>query len=397
MQTDSGITVDSVILSAIGLFLLYMLWYQYAFSPNGLVMPVCALILGAYLFFHIQTIAFFKYLLPVIGFFGICFLSLLQSDVFSRGMALLVNMLKYSIPMVAIYVFVGYDGKKLGKILWITSLAGILLAISTMTKGHTTSTGAVTLKDLNPNVLSTYLMLGLISELLLMLRETSVRRKIVLTLFILVEGAGQIVVASRRGVLVFLFLCVMYFFVSFTMLSNTQSRFFRIFLLELLVMLGIGIFAEEILENLDGLVVVQRLLGTSSGGDKKREQYQTVAWKLFLSSPIFGKGLGAVSKYAGMYSHSLYYETLACTGLAGFSCIGLFFGNICVNLFRLKKGIRNPRYAAQIVMTAWSIAAILISAIAVVLIYDSVFYILLGILGACIHVFERERGRGYRR
>ncbi len=41
-------------------------------------------------------------------------------------------------------------------------------------------------------------------------------------------------------------------------------------------------------------------------------------------------------------------------------------------------------------MVIWSIVAILITGIAVVLIYDSVFYVLLAVLGTSVRVNERD-------
>lgn len=380
---------DTVILWVIGVFLLYMLWFQYAFSEYGMIMPICAVILGAYIVVNYRPINFYKYLIPVFVFLAVSFLSCVLSDFASLGLSLLERILKYIIPMIAIYVYIGKSLKKLENVLWITSISCVLLAFSTLIKGVSTLTGAITLGDLNPNVLSTYLMLGLISNIFLLTSRVSSFKKKVLVIFIIIGAVAQLAAASRRGVLIFAFLCVIYFFVKDAVSLNKTNIIIRILGILVLVTLATLLFADEFLSGLNSTVFFQRLLGIgTAGGDNARAYYQGVASQLFLGSPIMGKGLGAVQRYAGVYAHSMYYELLACTGLVGTTCALSFFLKIGFVCLKIRKFSKDSLVSANLYMILWSAVALLITGLAVVLIYDSVFYVLLAILGASINVAD---------
>lgn len=383
---------DTVILLIISIFLLYMLWFQYAVSENGVVMPLCAVLLGAYIITRRNTLYFYRYLTPVFLFFFCGFLSSVIAGDTSAGLSLLLNMLKYSILMIAIYTYVGQDGKKLERILWVTAFTCILVAFSTLFSGTVTVTGAVTLGSLNSNVLSIYLMLGLISDLLLLMRNTTIWKKRLLTVFLIVEAAAQIMAASRRGILVFLFLCMMYIFLKVTVQSGTKYTILKYMLIAFILMVICLLFADKLLAKLSNAVFFQRFFGLTEtlSGDRLRASYQQVAKDLFFSSPFLGKGLGAVARYAGVYSHSLYYETLACTGLTGMACILCFFYRNCSICLKMLKICENPQLKSSILMSLCIVAAVLITGIAVVLIYDSVFYVLLAFLSINVNVEEKE-------
>ncbi len=339
MSRKMVIQKDTVIFWIISILLLYMLWFQYAVAVNGLVMPVCAAILGLYIVLGNRSLQFYRELIPIFLFFLCCLVSSLLSPDASSGFGLLVSMLKYSIPMIAIYVYVGRDKEKLKKILWIISISCFLVALFCLFNGTITMTGAVTLGDLNSNVLSTYLMLGLISNLLLLTNDVFIKKKGILFVFIVIEAAAQLASASRRGILVFIFLCVTYAFVKLTIQSPTKNAIIKYIVIIFIVILGIAIFADEILVKVESAAFFQRFLGTAAtvGGDRMRMYYQQVARELFTSSPLIGNGLGAVARHAGVYSHSMYYETLACTGLAGMLCIIFFFGRLVRNCNMMKK------------------------------------------------------------
>ena len=94
-----------------------------------------------------------------------------------------------------------------------------------------------------------------------------------------------------------------------------------------------------------------------------------------------------------MYSHSMYYETLASTGvLGGF----LLFGSILSNMFKFLKRAKSSKLEElkmKCYMGACGFFVILLSGIAVVSIFDAYFYIMLGILGALGNVaFQNQKG-----
>lgn len=392
MTRDLVIRKDSIIKWTISFFLLYMLWFQYAVTTNELVMPMCAAFMGLFIIIQHKPVSFYRYLLPILGFFTCGFLSSLIFLPLTYGMGFLINMVKYSIPMIAIYLYVDRDRKKLETILWVISVTCVLAALSTILMGTKTSTGATTLGELNANALSTYLMLGLISNCLLLTSNVSPSKKILLTGFIALQGIAQLLAASRRGILVFVFLFGIYLLVNLIILPNSKNTLLRYLLILMLGMIGAIIFVEELLTIIGESLFLRRFIGMAGAamGDRLRNYYQEVARDLFISSPVIGKGLGAVAKNAGVYAHSLYYETMACTGLVGMLCILSLFWRLGKSCLKMKNARKSPMINANLIMIMWSIAAILLAGAAVVFIYDSVFYILIAIITVSVRVREQE-------
>lgn len=392
MTKNLAIRKGSIAKWAISVYLLYMLWFQYAVTQINFVMPVCAVVLGLYIIINLKPLSFYRYLFPLLLFFVCCIISSLFSEPFSYGIRFYTNMVKYSIPMVAIFRYVDRDEKKLENVNWIISIACALVALSTIIKGRLTQTGATTLGELNTNVLSTYLMLGLISDCLLLTSNISLAKKRGIAGIIVLQGIAQLFAASRRGIIVFSLLCIIYLLVNLINLPSTRGKLLRYTFICSLVVIVTAFFSEELLNIVRNSTFFQRFLGNADtvGGNRLRGYYQEVAWDLFVSSPVIGRGLGVVAKYAGIYSHSMYYETLACTGIAGLLCILYLFWMLGKSCMRMKKIQKCSMRNANLIMIIWSIIAILLTGITVVLIYDSVFYILIAVITVSVRVRERD-------
>ena len=94
--------------------------------------------------------------------------------------------------------------------------------------------------------------------------------------------------------------------------------------------------------------------------------------------------------YAGMYSHSMYHELLACTGIVG-TCI--LVGNLIINMvrlfidsFKIDDGYSDLKICSRCMMLF--VGAILVGGFAVVYIYDMYFYIILGLIAASSKVIR---------
>lgn len=291
--------------------------------------------------------------------------------------------------MLAIVDFVGNRRRNLKIVLIIFSSTAIVLAISLLTKGILTKTSAITVGAYNTNALSSTLILGAFTTLLL-IQEAKIKPfKLILFGGVLIEFMAQIFAASRRGVGVHALMLLVYVVIASRMKIDKNRK---IKLIGLFVVLFVAsyLLLDYFREMINTLVVVQRFLGTASTerGDYLRETYQAIALKLFLSNPIFGVGLGGVTREIGVYSHSLYYELLACTGILGFSLmIGFFTRLLKYFIFKSKKNLYSTK---QVIlenrMSMWFCLCILLSGIAVVFIYDVSLYYTFGIITAIINV-----------
>ncbi len=385
--------LDRLLGVLIALLIVYTIWFQYAVDViNGMLLilgAACMIISVCKMLPRINISLYSKmaYIIIYILLFGmIGALSARYQDKFNE---MFYSMIVYLIPPIAIVTYVDRDKNKLRKVMMAVALSTTLLAISSFTQGVSTYTNAITVGDYNPNALSNCLILGSFCLLMLLIEEKKRFTKIILVAALIVESISQIIVASRRGVIVHACL-LLFFFLSVNSVKKTKNKILKwgigiaVAVVALLVLLSFfGDFFSE-------LAIVERFLGgndVTASGDSLRERYQAAAMELFRERPIFGNGFGSVSGRIGAYSHSLYYETLACTGVIGFSIILVMFLRF---MYLLKKSSERSLDMEQNVklknrLSMWFCLCVLISGIAVVFIYDMVFYIIIGLLVSIIN------------
>lgn len=381
--------LDRTRLFFLGATLFYIFCFQYVFSPIDNML----LYLGGMLaILEVLQISFKRYgnVRYVFVFIIFSFLAsfLLAYDV-QAHLDLTLKIFQYCIPMIAVCGYVN-SIERFNQILKVISFSMFVLALSLHVNGvKFTDYGAMTVGDLNSNVLSYYLMIGLLAQLLLLCGTTEKKQRVLLCFFIGVELSAQMLAASRRGVVIFAFLLATFLSIMFFIYykKNSVAKMMLILACAFIIIWVMMNFSELI----DRFVVFRRFLGEFNGGDTARKYYQLTAKELFMESPLLGRGFGCVGAVAGMYSHSMYYELLASTGIIG---TGLLLGSMLLNMKSLaKRGIRTKD--SEIKMMCYvctsGLAAMFLSGIAVVGIYDAYFYILLGIFGAFRNVsIERK-------
>ena len=378
--------MDKLELFLLGVLIFYIFCFQYVFCQiNGLLsfLGVSLLVLEIFR----CSIRSYKNIGYIIVFIGITsIIGGITAYDLKEHVRLVINMIQYCLPMLAICGYVGCSEKKLLKILSVVSFSALMLAFSVIVMGEKfTDYGAVTVGGLNTNVLSSFLMVGLLSQLLLLCKCKKKPNKIVLYLAIFTGLIAQMLASSRRGLVIYVFLLVLYAVVVYFVRYKKKSL--KKFILFASMMVVVLIFSANFYFLADKYVVLRRLfLGEFNRGDTLREEYQVVAFELFKESPVFGRGFGCVSAKAGMYSHSMYYEVLASTGLLG--CILLLFP-IVLNIFKYFKAAKKGS-TQELKMVSYigvgGFSSILLSGFAVVSIFDIYFYIMLGILGALSNV-----------
>ena len=370
------------------IFLLYALWFQYAMYPINGALPALAITM---LVLEILSLKRFAYYLPlwfVFVFMGLAaILGIPFAEYRSVTIDAFLNNLSLMIPMVSIFSSIDYDKERLKKLFIVVCIVVSALSISLLSKGSASATGALVIGDLNSNVYSAFIFLGVMATLYLLGGSNNKLFTVVLFLVFILECFVEFMAASRRGALVLAFMLVTYIH-SLLIIKYKRKTGNKL----VIILIGV-IVVLIVLTNLNAdssLVLVQRLLGGETHGDLMRAKYQAVAWEQFLRSPFWGNGLAAVQGEIGVYSHSLYYELLACTGI--FGVLVLLVPLIRKALFfrMVSNQVEDITIKMESRTMFWSIIGFFLTGIAVVFIYDVTFYVFIGIYASYQGILETE-------
>lgn len=384
-------SINSLMYLCISIFCLYTIWFQYAFFPiGGLLNFVGAIMVILILLSVLKISQITRNSFLLLLFLMICFVSsIVMSKYRQVSMNSLFRILKYCIPMVTITLYSDKAPQNIFKVFKIVFISCLFLAIFSFITDifvvtYEVQVAGKTSSSLNTNVFSCYMMLGAFSACILLVHmKKNISVQIILFISIFIELIAQLNAASRRGIVVFVFLIISYVY-SDVFVNRERSVYKKIVVILLcIIILGIVVVNFDLLT--EKFVGIQRLLGNSTKvGDSLREKYQHAALLLFKESPILGNGLNSVAISIGMYSHSFYYELLATTGLLG-TIIMIYF--IIRNLVLYIKATYvnneiNEEDRMLSSMCVFGLISLLICGIAVVMIYDSWFYIMIGLIVA---------------
>lgn len=368
-------------------FFLYSLWYQYAFNPISGVFQIFGILILACSLMNIRlSRRHYKEFRPILIFVILIFFTTAFFSRFpSASLARSISILEYLIPMFGIFIYVDSKVEHFQNILKSLSFTITVLAISSIFLGHQTNTGAIAVGSLNVNVEASLLAIGFVSNIILLgISKTSIFRQLLLFLSIVLCFKAEIDCASRRGFVVAIFV------IGLGSLFLFQKKFkgkpILKYITFVLIAIVIAIVGASVYETLLSSVLFSRFSNTGYMGDTGRTLLKRQAFQLFLSSPLFGVGVGAVEKVAGYYSHSFYYELLGCTGFLGFAIMLYIMLRHFFKYARICICYRNTNSAfrADILFILKGmlllIGSILIGGVAVVFIYDMYFYIMIGML-----------------
>lgn len=373
----------------ISLFLIYSMWFQYGVTEINSFLSVIGILLFAAILFKNEGKLNVEQYRPVGILFVFLLYALVAGVLFSGARSEVVNLLlqivKYMLPMIAMIDYVGCDFRKLKKLSWVIAIVGILLSYSIITKGVVQSNSGVTISDLNTNVLVSYLILVLVSITFLFYDSKGYKRVILLVDFAL-SAIAIINAASRRGAIVFAFISIMYIYIYCN--KSGKERWLSKLLMATLVVCGLVYVANEISYLGENNPLVLRLMGKGdvSASDSLRRYYKMKALELFFRRPIVGNGLGYVGISCGMHSHSMYHELLACTGIVGTGIMFVFGIKSLVMLNRNRKRVLDTNRLICTYITIVFFISIVLSAYQATYIYDSYFYIMLAVIACVINV-----------
>lgn len=371
--------VDRLKFIIVCIFLAYVLWFQYAFQAINGMLSILALVMVFLEVLSIKKLKYYEPLLFICFFIFIVILGLPFAPYRELAIEKLLDNIKLLIPMVCIFSCIDYSYFRFKNLMTVICVIIFALSVSLLTKGTASYTGALIIGDLNSNVYSAFILLGVMATLFVLCSTNNRFFKILLTGILITECIAQVFAASRRGLIVVFFMLLTYVH-SILSIKYRRKFEYKILTVALVVVFLLILMSQS--NELSSLVVVQRLTGGTTHGDLKRAEYQAVAWKQFLESPFLGNGLASVEGQINVYSHSLYYELLACTGIFGLSILitalirkMLYFWRKSYVAIKLEKQMESRTLA-------WSVLGLLLTGIAVVFIYDVDFYIFLAIFAS---------------
>ena len=385
--------LDTARLVLLGLMLFYMLCFQYAFQEIGGALPVLGVLLLGLEVLRFQYLSYYKNIAYILLF---VLLSMALGLVFALDvnahMSLAVDMLQLCIPMVCICGYVGRSEARFRQILHIISISALVLAVTLFVKGEqSTYYGSVTVGGLNTNTFAGFLLLGLLAQLfILSSRDLKPLARWLLIAAIVAELIAQLQVASRRGVVVFVFMLVTYVH-TVIFICYKKKPIYKLASI-FLVLCGVVVLFASFSELAENFVVFQRLLGKFTVGDANRDAFRALAWEMFLESPIVGQGFGAVASTVGASSHAMLFEVLASTGIVG--AVVLFVPIIGPLLYLARKSVTAQDASVKMGFRtmAWGVVSMLLSVFVASYIYDADFYLLTGLWAAWRNVAVSKQG-----
>lgn len=304
-----------------------------------------------------------------------------------------IHMMEYCLTGLSIYFFCTSHENGYKKVLFFTWLSILLLAINVLLNktGVDYSGGAIGAVGLNTNEMSSFFILMVFCAFNLLEETNNKLQKLVIWASILLMFFTQIQSASRRGFIVMVFMIVMNIIFVSIPYNNQDSSRRRLVVYSLIILAGAIAFVGLRDYIFNSTVLGERLSGSMTGGDAARARYHAFAFEQFKNHPLFGVGVGGIDYLQGVYSHSLYYETISCTGVIGASILLISF---IIPAKKLVKSIRVRRleihnqdkepYLNRILLVY--LVGMLISGFAVVMIYDFYFYISLSLIAAGIYL-----------
>lgn len=378
---------DSFLGIFVMLYILYTFWFQYAAFEVPGMLAILGMIIFSLTIIDIKNLGKYTNLIPLIVFWILLLgISLLKGSI---SIKYTFEIAKYLIPCVGLFTYATKSEKYFRKILFVIALACVFLAVSLCIKGEVNQEGARQLIGLNTNQASNFLTIGFFSTLFLIdLKKVITPQNICYVVFGVMMCIAQILCASRRGFIIMIFLLTSYIFcyLSIILKNKYAMKIIVIFMILLVIVFLFSTYGSVFADS----AIVRRLSGENTTGDLARARYQTIAFQMFKMSPLIGNGLGAVEEVAGAYSHSLYYELLACTGITGFLLVMGYLFYMIKKTWSLKrhfmKYIRENAFQACFVMLF--VVSLFVSGIAMVFIYESYFYIVIAIICSYIYIYS---------
>lgn len=329
-------------------FLLDILWFKYAHFESSYVLYGTAALaifpMASDLIYNKETaLKMFPY--GVLVNIILCVYSLLTGFFVARSQEYLFS----SLQTYAIYslfcMTICYVSAKEGSIKWLMktlALAALLCAAYSVFRGtYRAGYGYVLNSSMNPNNFGLILLLGIYGILSLCKYE---QKGMLLTGALLSFLTWRIIACgSRKSMIAAIALLFIWAYIYVTMIIKSNKYHhagLSIFILGV-VFAGVLIYVYKNYLISDSFNRMQLLGSGKEESSAMRKYYYNLAISLFANSPLFGVGFNQFQLHSstGLFSHSLYAESIACLGLVG--CL-IYFPPIFIGIFKSwKSGFRG--------------------------------------------------------
>lgn len=379
---------------SIFLLILYAFFFQYgviSISNAMLVLNAVCILFGVA---HVVAGAFKRKKTFYSGIIVFVMISIITSILFGASASASIDtgirMIEYCLTGLSIFLYSISSENRFKNVLLLTWASIVLLAINVFLNGTVVNyQRAIGIGSLNSNEMSSFFVLMLFCTFYLYGETSSRFQRIILWVSLFLVFFIQIQLASRRGFIVMVFMIVANIIFAVIPYSNRNNSRRRLIVYSLIIIAGAIAFIELRDYILGSTVLGERLVGTMTGGDAARARYREFAFNQFKLHPVFGVGVGGINYLQGVYSHSLFYEVLSCTGIIGSIILLTAFVNpfkeLSIKLYKNRNALESDKlkiYYVKVLLIY--IAALFISGFAVVMIYDFYFYLSLGLIAAGI-------------
>ena len=373
------------------LYVIYIIWYQSVINSINGFLPIMGIAMVIFALSKMRmNISFYKYAFGIVLFvFFAAFSSFVNSSNLSFSLSLCLNIIEYNIPLLVIINYVGNNKRKYYNIVGVLCFTVALISVSSIISPTIVTNGAISVGTLNTNVLSTYIMVGVLCNFILFNAFDNLLLRVVMILITAIEFVVQINCASRRGIIVLLILIFGFFhtMISIKLKKKTISKL-ALFTVIALIVVHFAFFSNMLSES----ILFARFKGAFNEGDLIREIVQETAIDLFKNHPILGAGAGAIQIVQGTHSHSMYHETLGCFGLVGFIILVLSFASGTLIMYRQSKLKSEIIEKSEFRILFWGMISSIISGFAVVNLYEPIFYLWLACIVSYLNVSLTRQG-----
>ena len=321
-------------------FLLDILWFKYAHFESSYVLygtaALAILPMAADLIYNKETaLKMFPY--GVLVNVVLCVYALLTGFFVAISQARLFS----SLQTYAIYslfcMTICYISEKAGSVKWLMktlALTALLCAAYSVFRGtYRAGYGYVLNSSMNPNNFGLILLLGMFGILSLCKYE---QKGMLLNGVLLSFLTWRIIACgSRKSMIAAIILLFIWAYIYMTMIVKSNKYHHAVLSIFILciVFAGVLIYVYTNYLTSDSFNRMQLLGSGKEESSSTRKYYYELAINLFSNSPLFGVGFNQFQLHSstGLFSHSLYAESIACLGLVG--CL-IYFPALFIGVYK---------------------------------------------------------------
>ena len=324
-------------------FLIDVFWFKYAYFESSVILygsgalAIVSMIIDLFIIGDIDSSVYplgitINIIMCVYSFFTGIFVAVNQTQLF-------ISLRTYFIYSLFCLVlcYICYREKSIDWLMKTLVFVSLLSCIYTMFRGyHFIGYGYILSRTINPNNYGLILVVGICA--VVYLSKESIESTILSCVILAILIWSIIQCGSRKSLIAAVLL------VSLWIINHVRellrSKWHLEVIIGILLVIFVAVSAFYVFNNIyigsDSQIRMQSLGNRNEGSMTMRKYYYKLAWELFLEKPIFGVGFNQFQEYSssGLFSHSLYAESISCWGLVG--CL-IYYPSLLAAIFRAWK------------------------------------------------------------